>query len=59
MECSDHKKPVSGFCKKFAKSDDESTFSGLQQYIIDSLGSKTEEVWSPPYYTYKSLKESR
>lgn len=59
MECCDHKKPVNGFCKKFVKSNDESSFSGLQQYIIDSFGGKMKAAWSSPYYKYKSLKESR
>lgn len=59
MECNDNKKPISGFGKKFSKDDGESTFSGFQQYIIDSLGSKMKRAWSSPYYTYKSLKESR
>jgi len=55
----ENKKTVDGFYKFYRKNDDESTFSGLQTDIINSLGSEKKRSWSSPYISLRMLMESK
>lgn len=59
MDYNDNKKPVGSFYKVYRKSDNKSTFSGLQSDVINSLGSEKKKSWSSANFRFRSLKDSR
>lgn len=55
----DDKKHINSFYKAYRNGESESTFSGLQQDIINTQESELRKVWSSKYIKAMPLRECR